>query len=37
MEMKDLVANDEFGMDYYQLGCLEQEWVKDYIEECLGI
>jgi hypothetical protein len=37
MEMKDLVANDEFGMDYYQLGVLEQEWVKDHITECLGI
>ncbi len=37
MEMKDLVANDEFGMNYYQLGPGEQEWVKDHIEECLGI
>ena len=35
--MKDLVANDEFGMDYYQLGPGEKEWVKDHIAECLGI
>jgi len=37
MDMKDVVANDEFGMDYCQLGPGEQEWVKDHIEECLGI
>ena len=37
MNMRDLVSNDEFGMDYNQLGENEQEWVKDYIEECLGV
>ena len=34
--MKDLVANDEFGMDYYQLGENEQEWVLYHIEQCFA-
>ena len=37
MDFRNLVANDEFGLDYDQLGHNEQEWVKDHIEECLGI
>ena len=36
MEFKNLVANDEFGMDYDQLGNNEQEWVIDYIDICLS-
>jgi len=36
MDFKDLVANDEFGMDYDQLGQNEQEWVNDHIDICFS-
>ena len=36
MEFKNLVANEEFGMDYDQLGHNEQEWVIDYIDICFS-
>ena len=32
MELEDKIANEEFGMDYDQLGSNEQEWVRDEIE-----
>lgn len=28
----DQISNDEFGMDYDQLGANEQEWVRDQFE-----
>jgi|15BtaG_2_1085339.scaffolds.fasta_scaffold15697_2 hypothetical protein len=37
MNFENTVANDEFGMDYNQLGEGEQEWVRDHIAECLGV
>ena len=36
MDFKNTVANEEFGMDYNQLGNNEQEWVIDHIETCLS-
>ena len=36
MDFKDLVANEEFGMEFNQLGKNEQEWVLDHIENCLS-
>ena len=32
MDLEDEVANDEFGMDYDQLGSNEKEWVRDEID-----
>ena len=32
----DEIANDEFGMDYDQLGPSEKEWVRDEYEELYG-
>ena len=32
MDIEDEVANDEFGMDYDQLGSNEKEWVRDEID-----
>ena len=29
----DAIANDEFGMDYCQLGVNEKEWVREVYEE----
>lgn len=36
MDFKDTVANEEFGMDFDQLGHNEQEWVIDHIDICLS-
>ena len=36
MDFRNLVANDEFGLDYDQLGHNEQEWVIDYIDICIS-
>jgi len=33
-EIRDYLANREFGMDYDQLGKGEKEWVDDEIEGC---
>ena len=33
MDIKDVLAQNEFGMDYDQLGPNEKEWVNDEIEE----
>jgi len=33
-EIKDYLANNEFGMDYDQLGTMEKEWVDDEIDGC---
>jgi hypothetical protein len=33
-EIKDYLANREFGMDYVQLGTMEKEWVDDEIDNC---
>ena len=32
MDIYDDIANEEFGMDYDQLGPNEQEWVRDEID-----
>ena len=32
MDMKDVLAQNEFGMDYDQLGPNEKEWVNDEID-----
>ena len=32
MDIYDDIANEEFGMDYDQLGSNEQEWVRDEID-----
>ena len=32
MNIKDVIAQNEFGMDYDQLGPNEKEWVNDEIE-----
>ena len=29
----DQIANDEFGMDYSQLGPNEKEWVRDVYDD----
>ncbi len=31
-EIRDDIANSEFGMDYCQLGTMEKEWVDDEID-----
>jgi|11_taG_2_1085331.scaffolds.fasta_scaffold41718_2 hypothetical protein len=31
-EIRDYIANSEFGMDYVQLGLSEKEWVDDEID-----
>ena len=31
-EIRDDIANSEFGMDYCQLGTMEKEWVNDEID-----
>ena len=31
-EIKDYIANREFGIDYDQLGTMEKEWVDDEID-----
>ena len=36
MDFKDLVANEEFEMDFSQLGENEKEWVIDHIDICLS-
>ena len=36
MDFRNLVANEEFGMDYDKLGHNEQEWVIDYIDMCFS-
>jgi hypothetical protein len=36
MDVKDVIAQNEFGMDYDQLGPNEKEWVDDEIEELNG-
>ena len=33
-EIRDDIANSEFGMDYCQLGTMEQIWVDDEIDGC---
>ena len=33
-EIKDYIANREFGMDYDQLGTMKKEWVDDEIDGC---
>ncbi len=30
-EIRDYLANREFGMDYDQIGTMEKEWVNDEI------
>ena len=32
MDIEDEIANEEFGMDYDQLGSNEKEWVRDEID-----
>merc|ERR1712127_979322 len=32
MDIEDEIANEEFGMDYDQLGSNEKEWVRDGID-----
>jgi hypothetical protein len=32
MDEKDLIAQNEFGLDYSQLGEGEKEWVRDEID-----
>ena len=32
MDIYDDIANEEFGMDYDQLGSNEKEWVRDEID-----
>ena len=32
MDVKDVIAQNEFGMDYDQLGPNEKEWVNDEID-----
>ena len=36
MDIYDDIANEEFGMDFDQLGENEQEWVLDHIEQCFA-
>ena len=36
MDFENTVANDEFGMNFDQLGYNEQEWVLDHINTCLS-
>ena len=36
MDFRNLVANDEFGLDYDQLSHNEQECVIDYIDICFS-
>ncbi len=36
MDFKNTVANEEFGMDFDQLGDNEQQWVIDHIDMCLS-
>jgi hypothetical protein len=36
MDFENIVAMDEFGMEFDQLGENEQEWVLDHIENCLS-
>ena len=36
MDFENVVAMDEFGMEFDQLGENEQEWVLDHIENCLS-
>ena len=33
-EIRDYLANREFGMDYDQIGTMEKEWVNDEIDNC---
>jgi hypothetical protein len=33
MDVRDVIAQNEFGMDYDQLGPGEKEWVNDEIED----
>ena len=33
-EIRDDIANSEFGMDYCQLGVLEKDWVDDEVDGC---
>ena len=32
MDIEDEIANEEFGMDYDQLGSNEKDWVRDEID-----
>ena len=36
MDIKDIFAQNEFGMDYDQLGPNEKEWVNDEIDNYLN-
>jgi|TARA_Y200000002_G_C22614855_1_gene635507 hypothetical protein len=36
MDFENVIALDEFGMEFNQLGENEQEWVLDHIEKCLS-
>ena len=36
MDFKNIVANEEFGMDFDQLGENEKEWVIDHIDMSLS-
>jgi len=32
MDLEDELANEEFGMDFDQLGSKEKQWVRDEME-----
>ena len=36
MDIEDEIANEEFGMDYDQLGSNEKDWVRDEIDNMLN-
>lgn len=36
MDLEDELANEEFGMDFDQLGSKEKEWVRDEMEKAKG-
>ena len=33
MDVKDVIAQNEFGLDYDQLGPNEKEWVNDELDK----
>ena len=33
MNIKDVIAQNEFGLDYDQLGSNEKEWVNDELDK----
>ena len=36
MDVRDVLAQKEFGMDYNQLGPNEKEWVNDELDNFLN-